>query len=97
MTAEDALREIHLWATGIDSADTEGITPGDVLAAVRSPLVTRFRIAQAIEKEAPNVPLTMPFFLAAELLKECRRQNLKHFTDRGELHNLTIVLGDPKK
>lgn len=94
MTAEEALREIHLWATGIDAADTEGITPGDVVAAVRASSVTRFRIAKAIAAEAPREPYTMPFFLALELIKECRRQKLKNFSDRSELHNLTLTIGE---
>ncbi len=49
-----------------------------------NPKLTRQQISEAIAREAPEVPFTMPFFLAAELLKECQRQGLERMCYEGK-------------
>jgi hypothetical protein len=54
--------------------------------------LTRQEISEAISIEAPEVPFTMPFFLAAELAKECRRQGLKDLEYGDEHQKVTVKI-----
>jgi hypothetical protein len=58
--------------------------------------LTRQQISEAIALEAPKVPFTMPFFLAGELLKECRRQGLRKLNDTGPGYAVTVRITSEK-
>jgi len=51
---------------------------------------TRQEISEVIALQAPDVPFTMPFFLASELLKECRRQKLWDLEYEGTDYLVTV-------
>lgn len=56
--------------------------------------MTRQELSEAIALEATDVPVTMPFFLAGELLKECRRQGLKETDYTGPDYGVRVKIGD---